>query len=244
MVKRKWIPFVLDKAYMQYMWNDKGDKFIDLLGQNLCISVGHCHPKVISNAITQMIKLSHCTTMYYNNQSAELAKELVTTLPEHPSGEDWVVHFVNSGSEAVDLAIQMARVYTGRMETIALNKAYHGLQGYAAGLTAIGKATQPSYANMFTGIRHVDANDLNALNNYIRFGTGGKISSMIIEPLQGFGGIIPLEENYMKSAFEIVSASGGITISDEVLFRFYLKSKKNKIEFINSIFPNWLCTMW
>lgn len=56
-----------------------------------------------------------------------LAKELTETLPKHPSGEDWVVHLVNSGSEAVDLAVQMAKVYTGRAEMIAMHKAYHGL---------------------------------------------------------------------------------------------------------------------
>lgn len=98
--------------------------------------------------------------MYYHEQSAKYAKELVDKLPKRPDGEDWVrayvslavdffhfissvflqvVHLVNSGSEAVDLAIQMARQYTGRSEMVALHKAYHGLQGYAAGVTAIGK---------------------------------------------------------------------------------------------------------
>ena len=65
--------------------------------------------------------------MYYNEQSTSLAQELVEKMPPHPSGEDWVVHFVNSGSEAVDLALQMARVYTNRSDIIAFHKAYHGL---------------------------------------------------------------------------------------------------------------------
>ena len=108
-----------------------------------------------------MKKLAHTTTMYYHEQPAALAKEIVEKLPPHPSGEDWVVHFVNDGSEAVDLAVQMARVYTGRSEMIAMHKAYHGCQGYAAGITAIGKSTQPAYNAMFTGIAHLAANDLN-----------------------------------------------------------------------------------
>ena len=103
-------PLVVDKALMQYMWVSDVGKCIDLLGQNLCISVGHCHPRVVEKATEQMKKLSHCTTMYYNEQSSLLAKDLVERMPPHPSGDDWVVHLVNSGSEAVDLAVQMARV--------------------------------------------------------------------------------------------------------------------------------------
>lgn len=209
-------PLILEKANMQYMWAAGVGRCIDLLGQNLCISVGHCHPRVVSKATEQMKKLSHCTTMYYNEQSANLAKELIERIPPHPSGEDWVAHFVNSGSEAVDLAIQMARVYTCRPETIALHKAYHGLHGYAAGVTAIGKATQPSYSSMFSSITHLMPNSIEQLENHIKFATGGKISSMIIEPLQGYGGILPLKDGYMKNAFELVNKAGGVTISDEV----------------------------
>jgi alanine-glyoxylate transaminase/(R)-3-amino-2-methylpropionate-pyruvate transaminase len=210
------VPLVLEKASMQYMWDIQGNKLIDLLGQNLTVSVGHCHPKVIKRASDQLHKLSHVTTMYYHKESSELAKEIIDKLPAHPSGEDWVIHFVATGSEAVDLAIQMARTYTGRSETIALNKAYHGLHGYAAAVTAIGKATQAAYSSMFTGIRHVDSNDLQALENYIKFGTGGQVACMLMEPLQGYGGIFPLNKGYMKDAFKMISAAGGVTISDEV----------------------------
>jgi len=207
---------VLSHASMQYMWDSEGNKLIDLLGQNLTISVGHCHPKVVKRATDQLQKLSHCTTMYYNEEPSELAKEIVDMIPPHPSGEDWVIHLVATGSEAVDLAIQMARTYTGRSETIALHKAYHGLQGYAAGVTAIGKATQPAYSSMFTGIHHVDAGDASILENYIKFGTGGKVACMLIEPLQGYGGIYPLKDGYMKEAFKLVQEAGGVTIADEV----------------------------
>jgi alanine-glyoxylate transaminase / (R)-3-amino-2-methylpropionate-pyruvate transaminase len=122
--------------------------------------VGYGHPKIREAVTNQLDKLAHCTTMYYHEQPANLAKEIVEQLPTRQDGKDWAVHLVNDGSEAVDLVVQMARVYTGRPETIALHKAYHGLHGYAAGLTAIGKATQPSYSGMFTGISHIYPNDL------------------------------------------------------------------------------------
>lgn len=209
-------PMVLDKGDKHHLWDIQGNKYIDLLGQNLCISVGYNHPKVLESTTKQMKKLSHCTTMYYQEQSAKLAKELVEMLPPHPDGEDWVVHFVNNGSEAVDLAVQMARVYTGRQEVYSLHKAYHGLQGFAAGLTAIGKSTQPTYASMFPSVRHICANDINQLEHSLQYGTGGEVASIIIEPLQGYGGIHSLDDNYMKDAFGLIKQYGGVTISDEV----------------------------
>ena len=209
-------PLVLERGEKQYVWDNQGNKYIDLLGQNLCISVGYSHPRVVKAAVDQMRKLSHCTTMYYHEKPSQLAKKIVEKMPDHPSGEDWVVHFVNDGSEAVDLAVQMARVYTGRHEIIGLHKAYHGLQGYAAGLTAIGKSTQSCYASMFNSIYHVNSNDLDQLEHTIQYGTGGSIAGMIIEPLQGFGGIYPLDKGYMNNAFDLIRSHGGVTISDEV----------------------------
>ena len=209
-------PMVLVKGDKQYLWDIDDNKYIDLLGQNLCMSVGYNRPEIKKAVVDQMDKLAHCTTMYYHEEPVKLAENIVKKLPERPDKEDWVIHFVNSGSEAVDLAIQMARTYTNRQETIALYKAYHGLQGYAAGVTAIGKATQSCYAGMFNGVHHVSPNELNELEHKINFGTGGKIACMLMEPLQGYGGIIPLEDGYMKEAFKMVKDAGGITISDEV----------------------------
>ena len=209
-------PLVLQRGDMQYIWDCNDNKYIDLLGQNLSISVGHCHPKVVEKAVEQMKTLSHCTTMYYNEQPSYLAKEIVETLPDHPSGEDWVVHFVNDGSEAIDLATQMIRIYTGRPEMVSLHKSYHGLHGYAAGLTAIGKATQPSYSSMFSSICHLPANNIDALENHLKYSTGNNIGGIVIEPLQGYGGIFPLQNGYMKDAFEIVRKHGGVAVADEV----------------------------
>jgi len=209
-------PVILKSGNKCYLKDIHGNKYIDLLGQNLCISVGYNNKTVLRAATKQMRQLSHCTTMYHHEESARLAEELVQTLPSHPSGEDWVVHLVNDGSEAVDLAIQMARIYTGRPEIYSLHKSYHGLHGYAAAVTAIGKATQPSYSSMFTSIKHICPNDLEQLENSIKYGTNGSVGGIIIEPLQGYGGIYPLDTGYMKDAFELINRHKGVTIADEV----------------------------
>lgn len=195
-----------------------GNKYIDLLGQNLCISVGHAHPKVTKAAVEQMWKLPHCTTMYYHEQPANLAKMLVERMPPHPSGEDWVVHFVCTGSEAVDLAVQMARVYSGHNQIVSLYKAYHGMQGYAAALTAIGKkAEQDAFSGMFTGVARVSsAGGVEELENFYTFGCSGRVAAFIAEPLQGYGGIFPLQRGYLKAAFDMVRKNGGVAIADEV----------------------------
>ena len=209
-------PFEVTRGNMQYIWDANDTKYSCWLGMNLCNLIGYSHPRLLKAQEEQSKKLSHCTTMYLNEEPAMLAKELVETMPPHPSGEDWVCHFVNSGSEAVDLAIQMAQVHTGRSEMYSLYKAYHGLQGYAAGATAIGKATQPNYASMFGCMRYIPSNDVEHLKENLQFTTGGKVAGIMMESLQGYGGIFPLKDGYMKESFDLIREYGGVAIADEV----------------------------
>lgn len=209
-------PLVLERGNMQYVYDKHNNKYLDMTSHNIVVSVGHSHPTVKKMVFDQIEKLPHCSTMYYNEKPGLLAKKLVEKLPENENGEDWVVHFVNNGSEAVDLAVQMAREYTGNSKMYGLYKGYHGLQGYAAGLTAIGKSTQNCYSTMYSSITHVEANNLEQLENSLKYGTSGNVAGIIIEPLQGYGGIYPLDKNYMKDAFSLIKKYSGVTISDEV----------------------------
>jgi len=209
-------PIILERGKMQYVWDIHNNKYIDMTSQNIVISVGHSHPKVLKKINKQLETMPHCSSMYIHKAPGLLAKKLVEKMPDHSSGEDWVVHFVNDGSEAVDLSIQMAREYTGNTNIFGLYKGYHGLQGYAAGLTAIGKASQNCYNSMFTGITHVELNKIEQLDNHLKYGTSGNVAGIIIEPLQGYGGINPLDYGYMKDAFELIRENNGVAISDEV----------------------------
>ena len=121
--QRKFVPFaepiVFQKGSMQYLWDAEGQKYIDLLGMNVCISVGHSHPTVVAGATQQAQELTHCTTMFYHPTPAHLAEELAATMPKGPKGDvEWVVHFTNSGAEAIDLAMTMARTYTGNLDPV------------------------------------------------------------------------------------------------------------------------------
>ncbi len=216
-------PIVFKRGSMQYLWDADDQKYIDLLGMNVCISVGHSHPKVVTAAMEQAETLTHCTTMFYHPTPAHLAEELAATMPRGP---DWVVHFTNSGAEAIDLAMAMARTYTGNLDLLALRTAYHGPTSAAQSVTGIAAFRHPGMPgnvsfvpepNQYRGIfgKGIDAY-LNEIERTIASTTSGKVAGMLVESVQGYGGIIEMPPGYMSGAAERVRTAGGIYIADEV----------------------------
>ena len=125
-------PLMLVEGKMQYVWDETGRRYLDALGGIVTISVGHCHPDVVEAARKQNELLQHSTTIYLHPNIAQYAEKLASKMP----GELKVCYFVNSGSEANDLALLMARAYTGNYDMIALRNAYHGGNASGMGLTA------------------------------------------------------------------------------------------------------------
>ena len=231
--QKKFVPFrepmVFRKGSMQYLWDVEGRKYTDLLGMNVCISVGHSHPKVVAAAMEQAQELTHCTTMFYHPVPAHFAEELAATLPKGPKGDlEWVVHFTNSGSEAIDLAMTMARDYTGNLDLLALRSAYHGPTGAAQSITGIsgwrhagmpGNVAFVAEPNQYRGIFGENAGAqpyLEEIERTIHSATTGKVAGIFVESVQGYGGIIEMPKGYMTGAAERVRAAGGLYIADEV----------------------------
>lgn len=217
-------PLIIKRGQGQYVWDELGNRMIDLLGMNLCISVGHAHPRVVAAVKAQVEELTHCTTMFYHPVPAHFAEELAQTMPE---GHDWVVHFTNSGAEAIDFAMMMARSATGNQDIIALRNSYHGATYGAQAVTGvmgfrhnIGQLSNVSFTaepNQYRGAFGPGTQPyLDDLDRVIRHTTSGHLAGMLIEPVQGYGGIVPMPEGYMKGAFEKVRAHGGLCIVDEV----------------------------
>lgn len=217
-------PLILKRGEMQYVWDEQDNKLIDLLGMNLCISVGHAHPAVVAAVKDQVGQLTHCTTMFYHPIPAHFAEELAATMPK---GHEWVVHFTNSGTEAIDLAMMMARNATGNHDMIALRNSYHGATYGAQGLTGVqgfrhnvGQLANITFAaepNQYRGIFGAGTQPyLDELDRTIATTTSGHLAGMIIEPVQGYGGIVEMPEGYIKGAAERVRAQGGLLILDEV----------------------------
>lgn len=225
--QQKFVPFkdplVFTKGSMQYLWDSEGKKYTDLLGMNVCVSVGHSHPTVVKAAMEQAQALTHCTTMFYHPVPAHFAEELAATMPK---GQDWVVHFTNSGSEAIDLAMVMARTFTGNLDLLALRTAYHGPTSAAQSLTGIAAFRHPGMPgnvafvaepNQYRGVFGPGAEPyLDDIERVISTATTGKVAGIFVESVQGYGGIVEMPPGYMSGAAERVRAAGGLYIADEV----------------------------
>ncbi len=218
-------PLVLVRGQGAHVYDDAGKRYLDCTGQNMCISLGFAHPVTLAMVSAQMQKLQHCTSLFYNEQPIAYAEELVQRMPPG----DWVVHLVNSGAEAIDLAYMMARAHTGHYDMVSLRNAYHGLHFGASGSTAFSPCRLPSasmqgfvqamHPDQYKGSFGPDAGAgpyLKELERTIFSATTGRIAGMIIEPIQGFGGVVPMPPGYMREAFRITRAAGGVCISDEV----------------------------
>ena len=220
-------PIMLVDGHMQWLFDEKGDRYLDMLAGIVTVSCGHCHPKITAAITDQVSRLQHATTIYLNPKLTLLAAKLSSKLPK---GLD-VTYFVNSGSEANELAINMARAYTGHTDIIALRNAYHGMSSASAGLTShhtwrrdipLGSRIHHSicpdpYRTPFEGtpeeVGHKSAEDIRDL---IRYSTPGQVAGFICEPIQGVGGVTMGAANYLREAYDIVREHGGICISDEV----------------------------
>jgi len=217
-------PLIFAKGDRQYLWDETGKKYLDLLGMNVCVSVGHNHPTVTAAVREQIEQLQHCTTMFYHPVPAHFAEELAARMPK---GHDWVVHFTNSGTEAVDLALVMAQQFTGNIDMLALRNAYHGATIGAQSLTGISGFRHN--IPLLTGIHHVAnpdpyrgifGDDTNAylaeIDRTIQYATSGKLAGFIVEPIQGYGGVVETPRGYLTAAATKVRERGGLMIIDEV----------------------------
>lgn len=217
-------PLIFREGRGQYLWDEAGRRYLDLLAMNVCVSVGHAHPRVTEAIAAQAASLQHCTTMFYHPVPAHFAEELTATMP---AGHEWVVHFMSSGAEAADLALLMARSYTRRIDFLALRNSYHGATFGAQSLTGISGFRHE--VPLLPGIHHVANPDpyrgvhgagvapyLAEIDAVIGSSTSGRLAGMIVEPVQGYGGIVPMPPGYLAGAFERVRAAGGVCVVDEV----------------------------
>ena len=220
-------PLMIVEGWMQYLYDETGRRYLDLFAGIVTVSCGHSHPHVINAQKEQLDQLQHTTTIYLHPNVVALAKRLASKMP---AGLD-VTYFTSAGSEANDLAITMARLFTGHTDVIALRNSYHGGSPSAMGLTShstwkmplatgnvVHHAMNPDpYRSPFTGTPEEIASKSAAdIRDLVRYSTPGKIAAFIAEPLQGVGGVTRGAPNYLGEAYEIVRASGGLCIADEV----------------------------
>jgi alanine-glyoxylate transaminase/(R)-3-amino-2-methylpropionate-pyruvate transaminase len=220
-------PLMIVEGRMQYLFDETGRRYLDLFAGIVTVSCGHCHPRVTARIQEQIERLQHATTIYLHPNMARLAEKLASKMPP---GLD-VTYFVSSGSEANDLAITLARLYTGNTDIIALRNGYHGGSPSAMGLTSphtwklptlqgpyVHHALCPEpYRSALGGTpEEIAAASAADIGELIRYSTPGRIAAFIGEPIQGVGGVTTAAPNYFREAYRIVREHGGLCIADEV----------------------------
>ncbi|HXW96029.1 MAG TPA: aminotransferase class III-fold pyridoxal phosphate-dependent enzyme, partial [Gemmatimonadales bacterium] len=220
-------PLMIVEGHMQYLFDETGRRYLDLFAGIVTVSVGHCHPAVTRAMQEQLATLAHTTTIYLNPNFARMAERLAAKMPP---GLD-VTYFVNSGSEANDLAILLARAYSGHNDIIAVRNAYHG--GSPASMAATSHHTWKYPQQLNTGVHHaicpdpyrspfsgtpqeIASRSARDIHELIRFSTPGRIAGFIAEPIQGVGGVTYGAPNYLREAYAVARAHGGVCIADEV----------------------------
>ncbi|MBM7409137.1 acetylornithine transaminase [Methanococcus maripaludis] len=203
------VPVVLVKGNGMSVFDTDGKEYLDFLAGIGVNNVGHCHPKVVEAIKNQAETLIHVSNIYYNVPQIELAKKLVNL-----SGLD-KAFFCNSGAEANEAAIKLARKYAkanGKEgEIITMEHAFHGRT--LTTITATPKAKyQEGFEPLPTGFKYIPFNDIEAL----KAGISEKTSAIMIEPVQGEGGIHPADKEYLKAVRKLCDENNIVLIFDEV----------------------------
>ncbi|MAG69392.1 MAG: aspartate aminotransferase family protein [Acidobacteria bacterium] len=220
-------PLPLTRGEAQHVWDVDGKQYLDFFGGIVTVGIGHCHPKVTARIAEQVRTLQHTSTFFPHEVTVQLAEKMAEIAP----GALSKTYFTNSGTEADETAVLLARLHTGRTEIIALRHGYSGRSQTAMSLTAhaswrLSPVTDPgvvhahnaycyrcAFEKTYPECRLLCARDVEEL---IKTATSGKIAALIAEPIQGVGGFVTPPEDYLRELAAIVRAHGGLIISDEV----------------------------
>jgi len=204
-------PLNIVRGDMQYLYDDEGRSYLD--AYNNVAHVGHCHPKVVAAGQKQM-ELLNTNTRYLSDLILQYAEKLTATLPESLS----VCFFVNSGSEANELALRLARAHTKARDLIVLEHAYHGNTTTLIDISPYkhdgpGGEGAPSWVHKAPlPAAQADAQDVVELAKKLR----GRLCGFIAESMPSVAGQIIFPDGYLAQAYEAVRGAGGVCIADEV----------------------------
>ena len=202
-------PINIVKAEGSFVWDDKGTKYLDLYGGHAVISIGHTHPHWVSRIEQQL----HRIAFYSNSIEIPIQQELAKKLGEVSGKETYQLFLCNSGAEANENAIKLASFHTGRKKIVAFQKAFHGRTSMAVATTDNKSIVAP--VNETENVVFLPFNDEEAISQY--FASNGKeIAAVIIESIQGVGGINLATNEFLKTIRNLCNAHGALLIADEV----------------------------
>ncbi|MGH9579994.1 MAG: aspartate aminotransferase family protein [Terriglobales bacterium] len=216
----------IERGLMQHVWDVEGRQYLDFFGGIVTISVGHANPRITAKTKAQIDKLQHVSTCFPTEPMVALAEKLAAITP----GALQKTFFTNSGTEANETAVQVARMHTGNFEVVALRHGYSGRSSVARALTGmhtwrrgtievgVVHAMNPYCYRCPLGLTYpsCDVACVKDIEQVIQTSTSGRIAALLAEPIQGAGGFITPPREYYKMAFRIVKEYGGEFIADEV----------------------------
>lgn len=190
-----------------HVWDDKGQSYLDLYGGHAVISIGHCHPHYIERLTQQLNTLG----FYSNSVINKLQEELAEKLGRVSGYPDYQLFLINSGAEANENALKLASFHTGRKRILAAGKAFHGRTSLAVEATDNPRIVAPVNAN-----GHVTFLPLNDLAAFEAELSKGDVAAVIIECIQGVGGIRMATKEFMQGLRKACDANGTLLICDEI----------------------------
>ncbi|MGH9505360.1 MAG: aspartate aminotransferase family protein [Terriglobales bacterium] len=204
------IPLLLERGKGAYVFAADGRRYLDFLTGIGVNALGYSHPRITRVIREQAARLIHCSNLYYHDYQAPLAQRLTQLAGMERA------FFTNSGTEALEGALKLARLHgraraADKLEIVSLDNSFHGRTFGALSVTGQAKYRLP-YDPGLPGVRFVPANDRAALAAAV----GPRTAAVLVEPIQGEGGIIPLEAEFLTAAADLAREHGALLIADEI----------------------------
>jgi acetylornithine/N-succinyldiaminopimelate aminotransferase len=202
-------PINIVKAQGSYVWDENGVQYLDMYGGHAVISIGHTHPLWVRRIEEQLNKIA----FYSNSVQIPIQQELADKLGKVSGKQDYQLFLCNSGAEANENALKLASFHTGRKKIIAFKKSFHGRTSLAVAATDNPAIVAP--VNETDNVIFLPLNDEKAVQLCFNKNED-QIAAVIVEGIQGVGGIIEAEESFLQTIRQLCDANGAVFIADSV----------------------------
>ena len=204
----KRLPLSIARGEGNYVFDEEGNRYLDLYGGHAVVGVGHCHPHLVAAIQDQAAQLIFYSNVVFNSIRGEAAKALADMMPEGLDSS----FFVNSGAEANENAMKMARMIKGKPGILSFEGGFHGRTAAASAATGI-KKVREAVSPILSHHYHVPFGDLDACDEIL---SKGQIAAVLLEPIQSMAGIVTAEELFFVGLRDLCSKHGVFLIFDEI----------------------------
>src|SRR5712692_5634815 len=203
----KKFPFVIERGQDVWVYTTEGEQYLDLYGGHAVVSTGHCHPRIVQAISNQASRLIFYSNLVYNDARARAARKLVEIAPE-PLAKAF---FVNSGTEANENAMKIARMLTGRAKIISFEGGFHGRTPGSLSATGLAKYRE-NVSPLHEGHVYAEFGDIKSVERLIDEDT----AAVILEPIQSMGGVRMAQPEFYRALRELCDQANAMLIYDEV----------------------------